>query len=187
MLLVRSKAMKAKIILVSVILGVLSAFWLSGVASAADTGSVTPIVRVVAEYSGSLTIGGDVDEEGVMDFGYLPAQGEPAIKTLTLNVTANANWQITVSKTQDLTIAGSDTHIPSEDFTFTSSAGTPEPPGPPTYYSYSEFGTDTPVVTNGTAAGSCQVNVVYALEIPADQPEGYYSAGNHVYTLIVGQ
>ncbi|MGB2853390.1 MAG: hypothetical protein WBC55_02960, partial [Dehalococcoidia bacterium] len=123
--------MKAKIILVSIVLGVLIAFCLSGVASAADTGSVIPVVHVVAVYSGSLTIGGDV-EDGVMDFGYLPAQGEPAIKTLTLNVTANANWQITVSKSQDLTIAGSDTHIPSENFTFTSSAGTPEPPGPPT-------------------------------------------------------
>ncbi|MGB2800342.1 MAG: hypothetical protein WBC82_10945 [Dehalococcoidia bacterium] len=178
--------MKAKIILVSIVLGVLIAFCLSGVASAADTGSVIPVVHVVAVYSGSLTIGGDV-EDGVMDFGYLPAQGEPAIKTLTLNVTANANWQITVSKSQDLTIAGSDTHIPSENFTFTSSAGTPELPGPPTYYSDSEFGTDTPVITNGTAADSCQASVAYRLEIPADQPEGYYSAGNHVYTLIVGQ
>ena len=177
--------MKNRIILVSVILGVLVAFWMSGVASAETTGSVIPVVHVIESYSGSLTIGGDV-EGGVMDFGYLPAQGEPAIKTLTLNITANANWQITVSKNQDLTIAGSDTHIPSENFTFTSSAGTPEPPGPPTYYSDSEFGTDTPVITNGTAVDSCHANVAYRLEIPAIQPEGYYSAGNHVYTLIVG-
>lgn len=177
--------MKARIILTLPILVVIIAFCLSGVASAADTGSVTPIVHVVAVYSGGLTIGGDV-EAGVMDFGFLVPAGEPETRTLTLNVTANANWQITVSKSQDLTIGGYETHIPSEDFTFTSSAGTPEPPGPPTYYSNSEFGTDTPVVTNGTAADSCQVNVVYRLEIPADQPEGYYTAP-HTYTLIVGQ
>ena len=177
--------MKNRIILVSIILGVLSAFWLSGMAGADTTGSVIPIVHVVESYSGSLTIGGDV-EGGVMDFGYLVPGGEPETRTLTLNVTANANWQITVSKFQDLTDANTAEVIPSDRFTFTSSAGTPEPPGPPTYCSNSEFGTDTPVVTDGTAADNCQVNVGYKLEIPATQPEGYYSAGNHVYTLIVG-
>ena len=178
--------MKARIILTLPILVVIIAFCLSGVASAADTGSVIPVVHVVVEYSGSLTIGGDVDEEGVMDFGYLVPGGEPETKTLTLNVTANANWQITVTTTQNLTYANTGDTIPPENFTFTSSAGTPEPPGPPTYYSDSEFGADTPVITNGTAADSCQANVAYRLEIPAEQPEGYYSAGNHVYTLIVG-
>ena len=110
--------------------------------------------------------------------------GATTTKTLTLGVTTNGDWQIQVSKDKDLTISGTTTYIPSANFTFTSSAGTPAPPGTPTYVSDTQFGTDTNVVTNGEAADGCQVNVVYKLEIPAAQPPGRYFA-YHTYTLIV--
>ena len=185
--------MKNRIILVSIILGILVAFWMSGVASADTTGSVIPIVHVVESYSGSLTIGGDVDENSVMDFGYLVPGGDPETRTLTLNVTANANWQITVTTTQNLAVGGYEEtkYIPPDKFTFTSSgdAGptyvTSDTPFRTSGHSHAE-GVTVDVVTNGTETGSCGVNMGYKLEIPATQPEGYYSAGNHVYTLIVG-
>lgn len=183
--------MRIKVILVSIVLGVIIAVWLSGAASAAETGSVTPVVHVVESYSGSLTIGGDI-EDGVMDFGYLPAQGGPAIKTLTLNVTANANWQITVTTTQNLTDANTGETITPENFTFTSSGCLG-----PTYMTLDtqfrtgdhtqEDGVTVDVVTDGSDTDSCDVNVVYRLVVPETQAEGYYSAGNHVYTLIVGE
>ena len=184
--------MKNRIILVSIILGILVAFWMSGVASAETDGSVIPVVHVIESYSGSLTIGGDV-EGGVMDFGYLVPGGEPETKTLTLNVTANANWQITVTTTQNLAVGGYEEtkYIPPDKFTFTSSgdAGptyvTSDTPFRTSGHSHAE-GVTVDVVTNGTETGSCGVNMGYKLEIPATQPEGYYSAGNHVYTLIVG-
>ncbi len=185
--------MKAKIILVSITLGVLIAFWLSGAASAADTGSVTPIVHVVAEYSGSLIIGGDVDEGGVMDFGEVVPAGEPATKILTLNVTANANWQITVSTTQNLAVGGyeSTIYIPPDNFTFISSGCL----GPTYITSDTPFRTNDDdylteviknVVTGGSATDSCDVNVVYKLVIPAAQQVDTYSA-LHTYTLVVDQ
>ena len=184
--------MKNRIIIVSVILGVLSAFWLSGVASAADTGSVIPVVHVIESYSGSLTISGDV-VSGVMDFGYLLQGGDPVTKTLNLDIAANANWQITVTTTQNLAVGGYEEtkYIPPDKFTFTSSgdAGptylTSDTPFRTSGHSNAE-GVTVDVVTDGTETGSCGVNVGYKLEIPATQPEGYYSAGNHVYTLIVG-
>ncbi len=185
--------MKAKIILVSIVMGVIIAVWLSGSASAdTSTGLVKPVVNVIQSYSGSLTIGGDVDEEGVMNFGDLPAQGEPATKILTLNVTANANWQITVTTTQNLTDANTGDTISPDMFTFTSSGCLG-----PTYMTLdTQFRTGdhtqedevtVNVVTDGSDTDSCDVNVVYRLVVPETQAEGYYSAGNHVYTLIVGE
>jgi hypothetical protein len=182
--------MKARIILVSVILGVIIAFWLSGVASAADTGSVTPIVHVIESYSGSLTIGGDV-VGGVMDFGYMVPGGEAVTRTLNLNVTANAGWRITVTTTQNLAVGGYELtkYIPPDKFTFTSDGNA----GPTYVTSDTPFRTsadDYPtevtknVVTDGSATDSCNVNVVYKLLIPAAQQVDTYSA-LHTYTLVV--
>ena len=42
------------------------------------------------------------------------------------------------------------------------------------------------VVTDGPLTDGCGVDVLYRLEVPVGQPEGYYSAGDHVYTLVVG-
>ena len=184
--------MKARIILTLPILVVIIAFCLSGVASAADTGSVIPIVHVVESYSGSLTIGGDV-EEGVMDFGEVVPAGEPATKILTLNVTANANWRITVSTIQNLAVGGyeSTIYIPPDNFTFISSGCL----GPTYITSDTPFRTSADdylteviknVVTGGSATDSCDVNVVYNLVIPAAQQVETYSA-LHTYTLVVDQ
>ncbi len=181
--------MKVKIVLVSVILGVLIAFWLSGVASADTTGSVTPIVHVIESYSGSLTIGGDV-VGGVMDFGELVPGGEAVTKTLNLGVTANAGWQVTVTTTQNLRYANTGDTIPPDKFTFTSSGCF----GPTYVTADTQFRTiadvyedevNVDVVTDGSEIDGCEINVVYRLEVPDGQPQGYYSAGNHIYTLIV--
>lgn len=183
--------MKSKI-LAAVFVGVaLGCAALPGLASAEATGTVKPVVHVVGVYTGSLSMGGEVDGNGVMDLGYLVPGGEPATRTLSLDVTANANWHLTVTTTQNLTYADTGAAIPPEDFTFTSSgcAGAV----------YREW--DTPfraagdsdgvqvtvdVVTDGPQTDRCAVDVLYRLEVPATQDEGYYSAGDHVYTLVVG-
>ena len=184
--------MKAVILSTSLLLGTAIILCLCPVASADTTQTVIPIVHVVEAYSGALTIGGDVDENSVLDFGYLVPGGEPVTRTLNLNVTANAVWQVTVTSTQNLRDAGTGDIIAPEGFTFTSDGD----PGA-TYVT-----TDTPfrtgsdslgeqvtvdTVTDGPESEGFQVDVTYRLEIPVTQPEGYYSAGNHVYTLIVGE
>jgi len=188
--------MKAVILSASTVLAAATAFclavavWLGPTADAQTTQTVKPVVHVVTTYTGALTIGGDVDENGVLDFGYLVAGGEPVTRALSLDVAANAGWQVTVTSTQTLTYATTGDTIPAEGFTFTSSGD----PGP-TYVT-----TDTPfrtgddtggqvasVVSDGPPSGAFPVDVIYRLEIPVTQAEGYYSAGNHVYTLIVGE
>ena len=184
--------MKAAILSASLVLVTVITLCLCPAASADSTQTVIPVVHVIELYSGALTIDGDVDENGVLDFGYLVAGGEPVTRTLSLNVTANANWQVTVTSTQNLRNAGTGDTIPPEGFTFTS-GGDPGPayattdtPFRTSPHSYEEEVTvDT--VTDGPQSEDFQVNVTYRLEIPGTQPEGYYSAGNHVYTLIVGE
>jgi len=186
--------MKARIIALAIALAFLAALWLSGAAVAGTTGTVKPVVHVVSAYSGGLSLGGDIDQDGVMDFGFLVPGGGVATRGLTLNVNANAPWRLTVTSTQNLAVGGFELtkYIAADKFTFTSSGCTG-----PTYRSadtaFRSSGSDqgqevtVDVVTAGPANGSCQVNVLYRLEVPTAQTEGYYSAGNHVYTLIVGQ
>ncbi len=116
--------MKVRIVLVSLVLVVAIAFCLSGAASAADTGSVIPIVNV--DPSGSLAIvSGTAPNNNAIDFGNMVSEATTT-KTLTLGVTANANWRITVSTTQNLAVGGyeSTKYIPPDNFTFTSSGDT---------------------------------------------------------------
>lgn len=183
--------MKLKVLLLSLILGLIIAFCLSAMASAAEyTVEVIPRVNVVSGGSLSIVSGTTkVGDNDVIEFGDM-GPGTTQEKTLTLGITANGDWQVTVNKTgapdgsqKDLE-DGSHNIIPSANFTFTSSAGTPAPPGTPTYVSNTQFGTGTNVVTNGEAADGCQVKVTYKLVIPADQPVGTYYA-RHTYTLIV--
>jgi len=183
---------KAAVSPLALVLGIVAILCLCPAASADTTETVIPIVHVIQGYSGALTIGGDVNESGVLDFGYVVAGGEPLTRTLSMNVTANANWQVTVTSTQNLRDADTGDTIPPDRFTFTSGGD----PGP-TYmtsdtafrtslHSYEEEVTvDT--VTDGPPSEDFQVDVTYRLEIPGTQPEGYYSAGSHVYTLIVGE
>ena len=165
---------------------------LLGPVSADDTtGTVTPLVHVTQAYSGSLGIGGDV-QDGLLDFGYLVPGAEPITRTVALNVTATANWHVTLTTIQDLTVGGGGDSIPPDVFTFTSGGDLG-----PTYVT-----SETPFRTSGDSEGNqvtvdvassdlpvedCQVDVDYSLEIPVTQADGYYSAGSHVYTLIVGE
>lgn len=182
--------MKLKVLLLSLILGIVAAFFLFGTASATESVEVIPRVNVVSGGSLSIVSGTTkVGDNDVIEFGDM-GPGTTQGKTLALGITANGDWQVTVNKTgapdgsqKDLE-DGSHNIIPSANFTFTSSAGTPAPPGTPTYVSNTQFGTDTNVVTNGEAADGCQVKVTYKLVIPADQPAGTYYA-RHTYTLIV--
>lgn len=176
--------MKFKILLLLLILGIIVAFSLLGTASATESEQqVIPRVNVVS--GGSLSIVSGTTEVGgkdVIEFGDM-GPGTSKTKTLTLEVTANDAWSLTVSKDQDLTCPYlNNATIPSTNFTFTSNG-----PGGPT--TDTEFGTDTLVATDSSATSSCNVNVVYELVIPSDQPpndpeKGYYSAF-HTYTLIV--
>ena len=171
--------MKLKILLLSLILGIVAAFFLFGTASATESVEVMPRVNVVS--GGSLSIvSGTTGPDNNIDFGDL-GPGDNTTKTLTLGITANAPWSLTVSKTQDLKCStvgqpGYGQIIPSANFTFNSSG----PAGPTTD---TEFGADTPVV-NGPAISDCNVNVIYRLEIPDAQPAGTYN-DRHTYTLIV--
>lgn len=184
--------MKAGILSASLMLVTVIVHCLCPTASAGTTQTVIPVVHVVETYSGALTIGGDVDESDVLDFGYLVPGGEPVTRTLNLNVTANAVWQLTVTSTQNLRDAETGDTIPPEGFTFTSDGG----PGPSYVTADTPFRTGehsqgeevtVATVTDGPQSEDFQVDVTYRLEIPVTQPEGYYSAGNHVYTLIVGE
>lgn len=174
--------MKLKMVLLILILGAIATFSLFGTAGAAeDTEQVLPIVNVnptasLSIVSGTSTVG---TTDVAIDFGNMAA-GSTQTKVLVLDVTANDAWQLTVSKSQDLTIGGTSTSIPSTNFTFTSSG----PAGPTYVASDTEFGTDTNVVTGGSATSSSNINITYKLVIPADQLVGYYSAP-HTYTLIV--
>ena len=185
--LMKAAILSASLVLVSVIM-----LRLCPAVSADTTHTVVPIVHVIETYAGALTVGGDVDESGVLDFGYLVAGGEPVTRTLSLNVTANASWQVTLTSTQNLRDAGTGDTIAPDQFPFTSGGD----PGPAYVTSDTPFRTSehslgeevtVDTVTDGPQSEGFQVDVTYRLEIPVTQPEGYYSAGNHVYTLIVGE
>ena len=178
--------MKFKVSLLSAfILSVVIVFFLFGMVSAAtDTKQVIPVVTV--DSSGSLSIVSGVGEGNAIEFGNM-APGQTLTKPLTLGIIANDNLQLTVGKNQDLKDAPTNETIPSANFTYTSSAGTPAPPGTPTYaVSDTQFGTEgvpSNVLTGGEAS-DCQVEVTYKLITPAAQPGGYYTA-THTYTLTV--
>jgi hypothetical protein len=104
---------------------------------------------------------------------------------LILGVNANDVWVLEVSKTRDLRADAIEVDISSSNFTYTSNG----PAGPTYVASDTEFGANgspSNVVTNGSAVGGCNVNVVYKLAVPSSQPKGYYTAPYHIYTLIVG-
>ncbi len=183
--------MRKAILAALVVLGLVMGICLSGLAGASTqyTGQVLPLVRV--ESGGSLSIGGDVSgpSNNWVDFGNV-APGSTTGRTLILGVNANDVWRLTVSKTKDLECTnlgdpGYGQFIPSSSFTYTSNGAA----GPTYVTSDTEFGpngTPSDVVTNGSAVGGYNVNVVYKLVVPSSQPKGYYTAPHHTYTLIVG-
>jgi len=164
-------------------------FCLLGTSSAVGQYQTQVIPRVNVETGGSLSIaGGATGENNVIDFGNM-GPGQTLEKTLSLGMTANSAWYLTVSKNQDLKDSSLDATIPSANFTFKSSGDA----GGTYATSSTEFGNSgsaSSVVSNGAATGGSTVNVAYKLIIPAGQPSNnpavsYYSAA-HTYTLIVG-
>jgi len=186
----RSRFVPVSIVLVATLVMVLAlVFVLLGTSSAAGQYPAQVIPKVNVETGGSLSItGGTTGAANAIDFGNM-GPGQTLEKTLSLGITANDDWHLTVSKNQDLKDPVLDATIPSANFTFKSNGDA----GPTYVTSNTEFGnlgSASSVVTNGSATGGSSVNVVYKLVIPGGQPcndplVSYYSAV-HTYTLIVG-
>ena len=163
-------------------------FLLLGTSSAAGQYPMDVVPKVTVESGGSLSITGGTTGTNTIDFGNM-GPGTFKEKTLSLGITANNAWHLTVSKNQDLSDSVILAMIPSVNFTFKSNGDA----GPNYATSDTQFGTSVSpsnVATNGLATGSSNVNVVYKLVMPGDQPcnnpaVSYYSAV-HTYTLIVG-
>jgi len=162
--------------------------WLIWTSNAMGQYQSTVIPRVNVETGGSLSIAGGAVNGNQIDFENM-GPGQTLEKTLSLGITSNSAWHLTVSKSQDLTDSLIVAMIPSANFTFKSSGDA----GGTYVTSSTEFGsTGSPssVVSNGSSTSGSTVNVAYKLIIPAGQPSNnpaasYYSAV-HTYTLIVG-
>ena len=175
------------VLVVTLVMVLAFVFVLLGTSSAAGQYPAQVIPKVNVESGGSLSItGGTTGDANAIDFGNM-GPGQPLEKTLSLGITANDDWHLTVSKNQDLKDTVLDATIPSANLTFKSNGDA----GPTYVTSNTQFGNSgTSVVTNGSATGGSNVNVVYELVIPSGQPcndplVSYYSAV-HTYTLIVG-
>jgi len=174
------------VLVVTLVMVLAFVFVLLGTSSAVGQYTAQVIPKVNVETGGSLSITGGTVNGNQIDFGNM-GPGQTLEKTLSLGITSNDDWHLTVSKNQDLHDNLLNATIPSANFTFTSNGGAVA-----TYVeSSTQFeNSGTAVVTNGSATGGSNVNVVYRLVMPGDQPcndplQSYYSAA-HTYTLIVG-
>ena len=163
-------------------------FCLLVTSSAVGQYTMDVIPKVNVETGGSLSIAGGTVNGNQIDFGNM-GPGQTLEKTLSLGMTANSAWHLTVSKNQDLKDSLLVATIPSANFTFKSNGDASG-----TYVTSStEFGSSgspSSVVSNGSATGGSTINVACKLIIPAGQPSNnpqvsYYSA-LHTYTLVVG-
>jgi hypothetical protein len=163
-------------------------FCLLGTSSAVGQYQTQVIPKVNVETGGSLSIVGGTTGASTIDFGNM-GPGQTLEKTLSLGMTANSAWHLTVSKNQDLKDSSLEATIPSANFTFKSSGDA----GGTYATSSTEFGSSgspSSVVSNGSATGGSTINVACKLIIPAGQASNdplvsYYSAV-HTYTLMVG-
>jgi len=177
--------MRLRIIIGLVVVSIVGIVSLVGAAGAQSeyTAQVIPKVNVVTGGTFSIVGGTTGPTNNWIDFENL-GPGTVQTKTLTLGVTANGAWQVTVTKSRDLKDDTTGSSIASTSFTFTSNG----PVGPTYRATGTEFGpgtTPASVVTSGSAVVGCDVNVVYKLDVPSSQPPGYYTAPYHTYTLIV--
>ena len=184
----RFRFIPLSIVLVVMVMVLAFAFFILGTSSAAGQYTSQVLPRVNVETGGSLSVTGGTVNGNQIDFGNM-GPGQTLERTLNLGITANDDWHLTVSKNQDLRDAFLDAAIPSANFTFKSNGSA----GPTYVVSDIQFGTSgspSNVATNGSVTGSSNVNVVYKLVVPGDQPcndpqVSYYSAF-HTYTLVVG-
>lgn len=166
-------------------LGLLVGLWCCGGATANGTVTVTP--KVTVDASGGLSILSGAPG-GVVDFDHM-GTAQTKTETLTLGVSANAQWNLTVTKDTDLTCndeldpAYGQT-IASSNFTYTSN-GAMGGSYAATDTEFGEIATPSSVVSDGSAVSNGEVNVVYKLYIPGDQVAAYYTAPVHTYTLVV--
>jgi len=178
----------SRLLVVVAVMVLVLVFCLLGTSSASGQYPVSVIPKVNVETGGSLSIAGGIVNGNQIDFGNM-GPGQVLEKTLSLGMTANSAWHLTVSKNQDLKDSSLDATIPSANFTFKSSGDA----GGTYVTSSTEFGSlgsPSSVVSNGAATGGSTINVVYQLVMPADQRSSnpgvdYYSAV-HTYTLVVG-
>jgi hypothetical protein len=178
----------SRVLGVMLVLVVVIVLLLLGTSSASGQWTASVVPKVNVESGGSISITGGTTGANVIDFGNM-GPGQTLEKTLSLGITANNAWHLTVSKNQDLSDSFIPATIPSVNFTFKSNGGA----GPTYVTSDTQFGTSgspSNVATNGSATSSSNVDVVYKLVMPGDQPcnnplQSYYSAV-HTYTLIVG-
>jgi len=181
-------ASPSRVLAVVAVMAVILVLWLLWTPSASGQLPVQVFPKVNVETGGALNIVGGTSGSNTIDFGDM-GPGQTLEKTLSLGITANSVWHLTVSKNQDLTdslIVGT---IPSANLTFKSSGDA----GGTYATSSTEFGSlgsPSSVVSSGSATGGSTVNVAYKLIIPAGQPSNnpqvsYYSA-LHTYTLVVG-
>ena len=158
--------------------------WCGG---ASANGSVTVTPKVTVDPTGGLTIVSGAPG-GILDFGHT-GTAQTKTETLTLGVSANAQWHLTVTKDTDLTCndeldpAYGQT-IASSNFTYTSN-GTPGGSYAVTDTEFGGIGSPSVVVSDGSAVSGGDVNVLYKLYIPGDQIAAYYTAPVHTYTLVV--
>ena len=178
----------SRVLGVMLVLVVVIVLLLLGTSSASGQWTASVVPKVNVESGGSLSITGGTTGANAIDFGNM-GPGQTLEKTLSLGITANNAWHLTVSKNQDLSDSVIPATIPSVNFTFKSNGDA----GPNYVTSDTQFGTSgspSNVATNGSATSSSNVDVVYKLVMPGDQPcnnplQSYYSAV-HTYTLIVG-
>jgi len=179
---------RSRLLWVISVLVLVLVFCLLGTSSAVGQYQTQVIPKVNVETGGSLSIVGGTTGASTIDFGSM-GPGQVVEKTLSLGMTANSAWHLTVSKNQDLKDSSLEATIPSANFTFKSSGDA----GGTYVTSSTEFGNSgsaSSVVSNGSATSGSTINVAYKLIIPAGQPSNnpqvsYYSAV-HTYTLIVG-
>ena len=178
----------SRVVVLGVVLVMVLLLWLMWTPGASGQYSTLVIPKVNVETGGSLSITGGTVNGNQIDFGNM-GPGQTLEKTLSLGITANNAWHLTVSKSQDLTDSLIAATIPSANFTFKSSGDASG-----TYVisstEYGSSGSPSTVVSNGSTTSGSTVNVACQLVIPAGQPSNnpllsYYSAV-HTYTLIVG-
>ena len=178
----------SRVMAVVAVMLVVAVLWLVWTPSASGQWTTTVMPKVNVETGGSLSITGGTENENQINFGNM-GPGQTLEKTLSLGITANNVWHLTVSKSQDLKDSLLNVTIPSTNFTFKSS-GDPGPTYVTTSTEFPNSGSPSNVVSNGSTTSGGTVNITYKLIIPAGQPSNdpmlsYYSAV-HTYTLVVG-
>lgn len=158
-------------------------FYFYGTAGAAtETETVSP--SVIVSSSLSLTL----EDATNVQWGNQSA-GSSLNGTMQATISSNTGWTLTVKRSSDTSVAncglmGDDgnNYIHSSNFTYTSVAGSPAPPGG-SGVTTTQFDTsDTNVWTEGAVTGECRVAITYDLQIPSNQEPQAYTA-THTYTL----